>query len=41
MAVEAALPTLHATLSIYKLVGTRTYHDDVFPSAVWAVTFVT
>ena len=33
-------PDPHATQSIYKLVGTRTYHDDVFQSAVWAVTFV-
>ena len=33
-------PSPHATQSIYKLVGTRTYHDDVFQSAVWAVTLV-
>ena len=35
-----AQPPQHATLSIYKLVGTRTYDDDVFRSSVWAVTFV-
>ena len=31
-------PSPHATLSIYKLVGTRTYRDGVFQSAVWVVT---
>ena len=33
-------PSPHATLSIYKLVGTRTYRDGVFQSAVWVVTLV-
>ena len=33
-------PPQHATLSIYELVGTRTYHDDVFQSATWVVSFV-
>ena len=37
---SVAQPPQHATLSIYKLVGTRTYDDDVFRSSVWAVTFV-
>ena len=37
---QSTHPPQHATLSIYKLVGTRTYDDDVFRSAVWAVTFV-
>ena len=37
---RVARPPQHATLSIYQLVGTRTYDDDVFRSSVWAVTFV-
>ena len=33
-------PDATTTQGVYKLVGTRTYHDDVFKSAAWAVTRV-
>ena len=35
---SASDPGATTTLGVYKLTGTRTYHDLVFQSAVWAVT---
>ena len=37
----ATNPGATASLGVYKLTGTRTYHDDVFQSAVWVVARVT
>ncbi len=34
------IPARATTQGVYKLTGTRTYHDDVFQSAEWAVTRV-
>ena len=37
---SSSQPSATTTQGVYKLVGTRTYHDGVFHSAVWVVTRV-